>query len=140
MHRPPDDDNDDEGDNEVEDNDKEDDNNKDDTDDKSFSALALDRDLRFLQGHRGYQGHRTLDEDDKEEEDNNKNMDDNKGPHKRLCLTIFLHCSKRYNIIWKLEKRLEVSVSTEKLEAESQNFIITEFLLYISDPQILHQA
>ena len=59
----------------VEDDNKSDDNNnKDDTDDKSISALGLDRDLRFLQGH---QGHRPHDDGDKEE-DNDKVHANNK--------------------------------------------------------------
>ena len=45
-------------------NDKDDDNNKDSTDDKSISAQGLNRDLGFLRGRQGYQGHRT--HDDKE--------------------------------------------------------------------------
>ena len=41
----------------MEDNDKDDDNNKGDINDKSISALGLDRDLGFLRGHQGRQGH-----------------------------------------------------------------------------------
>ena len=44
----------------VEDNDKDDNNNKDDNNDKGVSALGLDRDLRFSQGHQGHQGHLDL--------------------------------------------------------------------------------
>ena len=54
MHQINDDDDEEEDKDKVEDNNKnDDDNNKDDTDDKSISAVGLDRDLRFLQGHQG---------------------------------------------------------------------------------------
>ena len=74
-HRPHDDDDDEEDDDEAEDNDK--DNNKDDNDDKGISALGLDRDLGFSQGHPGRQGHRPLDDDDNEEEDDEVEDNDN---------------------------------------------------------------
>ena len=63
----------------MEDNDKDDDNNKDNNDDKGISALGLHRDLWFLRGHQGRQGHRPHDDDDdNEEEDNNKEDENNK--------------------------------------------------------------
>ena len=42
------------------------DNDKDDNNDKGISALGLDRDLGFSQGHQGCQGHRPHDDDDDE--------------------------------------------------------------------------
>ena len=59
-HRPHDDGDNEEDDNEVNDNDEEDDNdkdnnnNKDDNNDKGISALGLDRDLGFSRGHQGH--------------------------------------------------------------------------------------
>ena len=46
-------------------NDKDDNNYKEDNDDKGISALRLDRDLGFSQGHQGYQGHRSHDDDER---------------------------------------------------------------------------
>ena len=60
----------------MEDNDKDDNNNKDDNNDKGISALGLDRDLGFLRGHQGRQGHRPHD-DDNNEEDNDDEVEDN---------------------------------------------------------------
>ena len=40
--------------NEVEDNNKVEDNDKDDDNNKGISALGLDRDLGFLQGHKAH--------------------------------------------------------------------------------------
>ena len=59
------------------------DNNKDEDDinDKSILALGLDRDMGFLRGHQGRQGHQPHDDDDDEEEDNkveDKDNDSNK--------------------------------------------------------------
>ena len=64
----------------MEDNDKDDDNNKDNNNGKDISALGLDRDLGFLQGHQAYQGHLPHDDDEEEEEDNKEednHKDDN---------------------------------------------------------------
>ena len=36
---------------------------------KDISALGLDRDLGFLRGHQGHQGHRPPDDDDEEDDD-----------------------------------------------------------------------
>jgi hypothetical protein len=49
-----DDDDDDDGNNEDNEEDKDKDNNKDNDDDKGISALGLNRDLEFSQGHQGY--------------------------------------------------------------------------------------
>ena len=40
----------------MEDNNKNDDNNENNDNDKGISALGLDRDPGFLQGHQGHQG------------------------------------------------------------------------------------
>ena len=56
-HRPHDDDDKEEDDDEVEDNDMDDDNNKDNKNDKGISALGLDKDLGFSEGHQGHQPH-----------------------------------------------------------------------------------
>ena len=45
------------------------DNDKDDNNYKDISAQGLDRDLGFLRGHQGCQGHRPHDDDDDEKED-----------------------------------------------------------------------
>ena len=57
-HKPYDDDDEEEEeeDDKAEDNNKDDNNNKDDTNYKGISALGLDTDLRFSQGHQGQQG------------------------------------------------------------------------------------
>ena len=54
------------------------DNNKDDNNDKDISALALDRDMGFLRGHQGRQGHRPHDDDDNEEEEDDEVEDNDK--------------------------------------------------------------
>ena len=47
-------DDDDDGNNEDNEEDKDKDNNKDNDDDKGISALGLNRDREFSQGHQGY--------------------------------------------------------------------------------------
>ena len=58
---PHDDDNDGKDGDEVEDNDKDNNNNKDNNNDKGISALGLDKDLGFSEGHQWHQPH---DDDD----------------------------------------------------------------------------
>ena len=70
QHRPHDDGDNEENEDEVDDNDKDDNNNKDgnnNKDDKGISALGLDRDLRFSQRHQGHELHQPHGDDEKED-------------------------------------------------------------------------
>ena len=46
------------------------------TSNSNISALGRDRDMGFLRGHQGRQGHRPHDDDDDEVEDNDNDKDD----------------------------------------------------------------